>query len=104
MNPETLSLVMFATLLVTLFLGHPLAFSLGILALVFGVIGWGGSVDLVFGLLANRAYGVMEEYVLVAVPLFIFMAQVLDSSGIAEKLLKACRSSWDPYGEAWPSL
>jgi tripartite ATP-independent transporter DctM subunit len=96
MNPETLSLVMFATLLVTLFLGHPLAFSLGILALVFGVIGWGGSVDLVFGLLANRAYGVMEEYVLVAVPLFIFMAQVLDSSGIAEKLFESMQIIMGP--------
>jgi tripartite ATP-independent transporter DctM subunit len=86
MNPETLALVMFATLFITLFLGHPLAFSLGILALVFGIIGWGGSVDVVMGLLANRAYGVMDEYVLVAVPLFIFMAQVLDASGIAERL------------------
>jgi tripartite ATP-independent transporter DctM subunit len=89
MNPETLALVMFATLLITLFLGHPLAFSLGFLALVFGVIGWGGSMDLVFNLLANRAYGVMEEYVLVAVPLFIFMAQVLDSTGIAERLFES---------------
>ncbi|MBN1104995.1 MAG: TRAP transporter large permease subunit [Deltaproteobacteria bacterium] len=89
MNPETLALVMFGTLLITLFLGHPLAFSLGILALVFGVIGWGGSMDVVFGLLANRAYGVMEEYVLVAVPLFIFMAQVLDSTGIAERLFES---------------
>ncbi|MFO7740223.1 MAG: TRAP transporter large permease subunit [Desulfatiglandaceae bacterium] len=89
MNPETLALIMFGTLFITLFLGHPLAFSLGILAVVFGLIGWGGSPDLVFGLLANRAYGVMEEYVLVAVPLFIFMAQMLDASGIAEKLFHA---------------
>jgi tripartite ATP-independent transporter DctM subunit len=89
MNPETLAMVMFGTLFVTLFLGHPLAFSLGILALVFGVLGWGGSVDVVFNLLANRAYGVMEEYVLVAVPLFIFMAQVLDSTGIAERLFES---------------
>jgi tripartite ATP-independent transporter DctM subunit len=86
MSPETLALVMFGSLFIVLFLGHPLAFSLGILAVVFGVIGWGGSPEVVFGLLANRAYGVMEEYVLVAVPLFIFMAQMLDASGIAEKL------------------
>jgi tripartite ATP-independent transporter DctM subunit len=89
MSPENLALLMFATLFITLFLGHPLAFSLGMLALVFGVIGWGGSVDVVLNLLANRAYGVMEEYVLVAVPLFIFMAQVLDASGIAEKLFES---------------
>jgi len=57
MNPETIALLMFATLFITLFLGHPLAFSLGILALVFGVIGWGGSPDLVFNLLATGLTG-----------------------------------------------
>lgn len=89
MKPDTLALLMFGSLFVTLFLGHPLAFSLGILALVFGVIGWGGSIEVVFNLLANRAYGVMEDYVLVAVPLFIFMAQVLDATGIAERLFES---------------
>jgi tripartite ATP-independent transporter DctM subunit len=88
MNPETLALVMFGTLFITLFLGHPLAFSLGVLALIFGVIGWGGSPDIVFTLFANKTYGVMDEYVLVAVPLFIFMAQMLDACGVAEKLFK----------------
>ena len=86
MSPDTLALVMFGTLFVTLFLGHPLAFSLGALAVVFGLIGWGGSPDVVFALFANKTFGVMQNYVLVAVPLFIFMAQMLDASGIAEKL------------------
>jgi len=86
MNPETLALVMFGTLLITLFLGHPLAFSLGGLAVFFGLIGWGGPPGAIMALFANKTYGVMEEYVLVAVPLFIYMAQVLDASGIAEKL------------------
>jgi tripartite ATP-independent transporter DctM subunit len=88
MNPETLAIVMFFSLFVGLMLGHPLAFTLGMIALVFGVIGWGGSVGAVLALLANRTYGVMEEYVLVAVPLFIFMAQLLDASGIAERLFE----------------
>ena len=88
MNPETLAIIMFFSLFVGLMLGHPLAFTLGMIALVFGVIGWGGSVGAVLALLANRTYGVMEEYVLVAVPLFIFMAQILDASGIAERLFE----------------
>jgi tripartite ATP-independent transporter DctM subunit len=88
MNPETLAITMFFTLFVALLLGHPLAFSLGMLAVIFGVVGWGGSMDAILGLLANRAYGVMEEYVLVAVPLFIFMAQILDASGIAARLFE----------------
>ncbi len=89
MNPETLALVMFGTLFITLFLGHPLAFSLGAMALAFGLIGWGGSLDALFTLFANKTYGVMDEYVLVAIPLFIYMAQILDSSGVAEKLFTA---------------
>ena len=88
MNPETLAITMFFTLFLALMLGHPLAFSLGTLAVIFGVIGWGGSLDAILGLLANRAYGVMEEYVLVAVPLFIFMALILDASGIARRLFE----------------
>ena len=61
-NPETLALIMFGTLFVALFLGHPLAFSLGAVATVFGLIGWGGSPDVVLALFANKTFGVMEEY------------------------------------------
>ncbi len=86
MSPEHVAIGMFGTLFVVLFLGHPLAFSLGAVAVLFGVIGWGGSPEVVFAMFANKTYGVMEEYVLVAVPLFIFMAQMLDTSGVAEKL------------------
>jgi TRAP-type mannitol/chloroaromatic compound transport system permease large subunit len=60
MSPETLAITMFFLLFAALLLGHPLAFSLGMLAVICGVIGWGGSISAVFALLANRAYGVME--------------------------------------------
>jgi tripartite ATP-independent transporter DctM subunit len=96
MNPETLALVMFGVLFIALFLGHPLAFSLGAVATVFGLIGWGGSPDVVLALFANKTYGVMEEYVLVAIPLFIFMAQMLDASGVAEKLFHTMHVLWGP--------
>lgn len=86
MSPEHVAIGMFGTLFVVLFLGHPLAFSLGAVAVLFGLIGWGGSPEVVFAMFANKTYGVMDEYVLVAVPLFIFMAQMLDTSGVAEKL------------------
>jgi tripartite ATP-independent transporter DctM subunit len=95
-DSETLALVMFGTLFVTLFLGHPLAFSLGAVAMLFGLIGWGGSPGVVLALFANKTYGVMEEYVLVAIPLFIFMAQMLDASGVAEKLFHTMHVLWGP--------
>lgn len=96
MSPEAVAYAMFGTLFVVLFLGHPLAFSLGSVALVFGVYGWGGSPDVVFSMFVNKTYGVMEEYVLVAVPLFIFMAQMLDTAGIAEKLFHTMHVLWGP--------
>lgn len=96
MSPETIAAAMFGTLFVILFLGHPLAFSLGTVALVFGLLGWGGSPDVVLAMFANKTYGVMDEYVLVAVPLFIFMAQMLDASGVAEKLFHTMHVLWGP--------
>ncbi len=96
MSPETVAYAMFGTLFVVLFLGHPLAFSLGAVALFFGVWGWGGSPDVVFSMFVNKTYGVMEEYVLVAVPLFIFMAQMLDTAGIAERLFRTMHILWGP--------
>ncbi|MEW6531115.1 MAG: TRAP transporter large permease subunit [Thermodesulfobacteriota bacterium] len=96
MSPESVAIYMFATLFVALFLGHPLAFSLGAVGVLFGLIGWGGSPEQVFALFANKTYGVMDEYVLVAVPLFIFMAQMLDVSGIAEALFHTMHVLWGP--------
>ena len=43
MSPEILAFLMFGALMLCLFVGHPLAFSLGGVALFFGLIGWGGS-------------------------------------------------------------
>ncbi|MBN2284122.1 MAG: TRAP transporter large permease subunit [Deltaproteobacteria bacterium] len=87
-SPEMITILMFAGLLIGLFMGHPLAFVLGGLAVIFGLIGWGPSVFYIF---MNRIWGTMDNYVLLAIPLFIFMAQLLDQSGVAEDLFKALR-------------
>ena len=88
MSETLLVILMFVGLLIGLFLGHPLAFTLGGLAVIFGLIGWGPSV---FYLFMNRIYGTMDNYVLIAIPLFVFMAQLLDQSGIAEDLFDSLR-------------
>jgi tripartite ATP-independent transporter DctM subunit len=93
LSPELLTTLMFVGLLVGLFMGHPLAFVLGGIAVVFGLIGWGPQC---FGIFMNRIYGVMDNFILVAVPLFIFMAQVLDRSGVAENLFKAMMHLFGP--------
>lgn len=86
MTPETLSILMFVGLLAAVIWGHPLAFTLGGLAVIFGLLGWGpGSLFMI----ANKTYGLMTNYVLVAIPLFILMAQLLDKTGIAEEMFES---------------
>ena len=78
-------IIMFCSLMFLLMLGYPVAFTLGAVALLFGSIFLG--VDF-FNLLPLRIWGVMTNFTLLAVPLFIFMGIVLDKSGLAEDLLE----------------
>lgn len=93
MSPEFITIGMFAGLLIGLFMGHPLAFVLGGLAVIFGYIGWGPSC---FYMFLNQTWGIMDNYILVCIPLFIFMAQLLDQSGVAEELFDTMRHLFGP--------
>jgi tripartite ATP-independent transporter DctM subunit len=86
---ELLSVAMFATIVALLMLGYPVAFSLGGIALAFGGIGWLlGIFDPNFlTAIPTRIWGVMNNEILVAVPLFVFMGVMLERSRIAEVLL-----------------
>jgi tripartite ATP-independent transporter DctM subunit len=82
---EVWALFMFAVLMIALFLGYPVAFTLGAIALLFG----GVFLDLSdFNLLPMRIWGVMTNFTLLAVPLFVFMGVILEKSGLAEDLLE----------------
>ncbi|MCB0344690.1 MAG: TRAP transporter large permease subunit [Bdellovibrionales bacterium] len=83
---EFLPLLMVAALFLLLFAGYPVAFTLGGVAFVFG---WIGLEPGMFGLLPQRIWGVMTNFTLLAVPLFIFMGVALERSGLAEELLDA---------------
>ena len=81
---------MFVGALVLIFTGYPVAFALGGTALLFAAIGvLTGALD--FALLTampGRTFGVMSNFVLLAVPFFIFMGTMLEKSRLAEDLLK----------------
>ena len=94
MSPEFITIGMFLGLLIGLFLGHPLAFVLGGLAVIFGYFGDWGSAS--FYMFLNRTWGIMDNYILVCIPLFIFMAQMLDQSGVAEELFDTMRYLFGP--------
>ncbi|RTR02430.1 TRAP transporter large permease [Halomonas nitroreducens] len=68
--------------------GLPLAFITGLVALAF-TFGWFGPNAL--PLVTSRVYGFVTEYSLVAVPMFVLMASLLDRSGIAKDLFNAMR-------------
>ena len=93
MSPEFITIGMFAGILIGLFMGHPLAFVLGGLAAIFGYLGWGPSS---FYLFVNQIWGTMDNYILVCIPLFILMAQLLDQSGVAEDLFDTMRYLFGP--------
>jgi tripartite ATP-independent transporter DctM subunit len=75
---------MFAGLFFLLLVGYPVAFSIGACALVFGLIGFGASF---FELLPIRIWSVVQNFTLIAVPLYIFMGVALERSGLAEALI-----------------
>jgi tripartite ATP-independent transporter DctM subunit len=87
---ELLPMLMFVTLGVLLFSGYPVAFILGGLALIFGLLGFLlGSFKMVhFFNFVPRIWGqAAENLVLVAIPTFIFMGVMMERSGIAQDLL-----------------
>ncbi len=82
---EALPIILFALIFILILFGYPVAFTLGGISVIFGLIIF--DVDF-FYLLSLRIYGTMNNYVLLAVPLFIYMGIMLEKSGLAESLLE----------------
>jgi len=89
MAAEYIALLMAGSLLVGLFMGHPLAFVLGGSA-VFGALLSGR--PMILGIVINRIFGeVLDNYTLIAIPLFILMAQILSASDVTDRMFEALR-------------
>ncbi|MFN2353729.1 MAG: TRAP transporter large permease subunit [Desulfopila sp.] len=88
MSLEFMTVAMFVTLIVCICFGHPLAYTLAAVATLFGLIDNGWNFNGLFNMFANNTWGLMNNYVLVAIPLFIFMAQLLDRSKVADRLFE----------------
>jgi tripartite ATP-independent transporter DctM subunit len=80
---ETLTWLMFGSLFLLLLTGYPLAFLVGGLAV--GFIAWLWSPD-ALALVPQRMWNNMTQYLLAAIPLFIFMASMLEKSGLIEEI------------------
>ena len=95
---DSLGPLMFVCVFVLIFTGFPVAFALGGTALLFGAIGVAaGYFDAaLLQAIPQRIFGVMSNFVLLAVPFFIFMGTMLEKSRLAEDLLKTIGKLFGP--------
>jgi len=90
--------LMFATLVVFMLVGFPVAFALAALGLSFGFVGveLGLLTPALYGALPERIFGIMSNDTLLAVPFFTFMGLILERSGMAEDLLDTIGQLFGP--------
>src|SRR3989441_3931158 len=86
MSPEALGLTMLALMVIAIMIGFPTAFTLMSLGITFGFLGMG---FLVFDLAVQRVFFIMQNDVLVAIPLFLFMGYIIERAGILDELFHA---------------
>ena len=95
---DLLVILMLVTFICLLMTGFPITFVLGGLSVVFAVVGYLADLYLdtttgldfsVLGMIVMRVFKLMSNWVLVAIPMFIYMGLMLDRSGIAEKMMDA---------------
>jgi tripartite ATP-independent transporter DctM subunit len=95
---EILVIAMFVSFIALLFTGFPVAWALAGVGVAFAGIGYLADAHLdtmtgldysTLGLAVGRIFGIMDNWVLVALPMFIFMGLMLDKSGVAERMMHA---------------
>ena len=87
MSVEFITIAMFGLMFIFLISGLPLAFGLGAIGLAFTMWLWGGPSGAT--IIVHSTYTLMRMFILVAIPLFIFMGIILEMSGIADDLYEA---------------
>ncbi len=86
MNEDILPLYMFFALFPLLVAGVPIAFALAAVAIVFSYFLWGAGA---LNILISTTWGTMNNFVIIAVPLFIFMAYILQKTNVVDDLYDA---------------
>ncbi len=83
MSVTMLTILFFGALIVALVLGLPLAFTLGGVSMVFLYFTWGPES---YYMIVAQTWGNMNKFTIIAIPLFVFMAMLLERSGVARDL------------------
>jgi len=87
LSPEIITIIMFAGIFIGVLIGYPLAIAIGAVGLIVGFILFGPSITI--ELYYCRIWKQLTNYVLLAVPLFVFMGNMLERSGVAGGLYDA---------------
>jgi len=85
MSSELITILFFGGMFALIFAGVPVAFALGGISSIFLYLTWGGDG---FFLVANRLWTAMNSFTLIAIPLFMFMALILERTGVAQALFR----------------
>ncbi|HET6477540.1 MAG TPA: TRAP transporter large permease subunit [Dehalococcoidales bacterium] len=88
LSPEMVTIIMIGGIFASVLTGFPLGFLVGALALFVGLFVFGGPIP-VANVIYNNIFGIITNYVIIAVPLFVFMGVMLERSGIAERMYDA---------------
>lgn len=88
---EVLTALFFGLLFLFIMLGAPLAFVLGGLSVIFLYFEKG---PVAFYLIASKMWDLMETSSLIAIPLYVFMAMILERSGVAHDLFRMMHLWW----------
>lgn len=89
MSIALIAFLMLLAVIIFFFLGHPLAFVLGGVGTIFGFFVMGTAF---FNIFMDRIFvGIMGNFTLVAITLFIFMGNLLTISGVADRLFESLR-------------
>jgi len=83
LDPGIVTMLLFGGVLLGVFIGIPIAFVVGGVALLVGYLVFGSAV---IPVMYQRLFSLLHNYTLVAVPLFIFMGIMLEHSGIADTM------------------
>lgn len=98
---DFLVIAMMLTFIALLFTGFPIALILGGVGILFAFVGYlsdmylGTMTGLDFmavGMMVNRIFAIMNNWIMVALPMFIFMGLMLDRSGIAERMMHSVQA------------
>lgn len=82
---EIIAIILFISIFILIMYGYPVALTLGGLSIIYAYFFLDSSA---FGAIPPRIMGVISNYVLLSVPLFVFMGIMLEKSGLAESLLE----------------